>query len=110
MELAHAHADKPEIGKPKLVREMVDGEPYEYFPLGKYVVAAPGVCGGRPTFKYTRLEVSVILSLLASGETVEQVVQAYSLSQLTPEAVKEALCLAGQALVRSGQALQLMAA
>ena len=93
-------------GRPKLVRELYRGEPYEYYPLGKYVVTSPGVCGGRPTFKYTRLEVNIILSLFASGETVEQIVQAYSLSQLSPEAVKEAVQLAGQALVRWGEALQ----
>ncbi len=62
--------------------------------FGKYVVSAPGVCGGRPTFKYTRLEVSAVLALIASGETIEQVVQAYALSQLTPEAVREAIRLA----------------
>jgi len=40
----------------KLVREIVGGEPYEYYPVGRYIVIAPGVCGGRPTFKYTRDE------------------------------------------------------
>ena len=43
---------------PELVREIVGGAPYEYYPLGEFVVIAPGVCGGRPTLKYTRLEVS----------------------------------------------------
>lgn len=36
----------------ELMTEIVGGEPYEYYPLGEYVVRAPGVCGGRPTFKY----------------------------------------------------------
>jgi uncharacterized protein (DUF433 family) len=90
----------------QLVREVYGGELYEHYPIGKYVVSAPGVCGGRPTFKYTRLEVSTVLALIASGETVEQVVQAYALSQLTPEAVKEALHLADQALVQATQTLQ----
>lgn len=31
----------------KLVTEIVGGEPYEYVPLGEYVVRAPGVCDGR---------------------------------------------------------------
>ena len=44
--------------KQQLVREMVGGEWYEYRPLGKFVVSAPGVCRGRPTFKYTRIEVA----------------------------------------------------
>jgi uncharacterized protein (DUF433 family) len=90
-----------------LVREVHGNEPYEYRPLGKYVVSAPGVCGGRPTFKYTRLEVSAVLALIASGESIDQVVRAYSLSHLTPEAVKEAIRLADQALVQSAQRLML---
>jgi uncharacterized protein (DUF433 family) len=93
----------------KLVQEMHGDEPYSYYALGKYVVSAPGVCGGRPTFKYTRLEVSTILSLLAAGETVEQVVQAYTRSHLTPDAVAEAVHLADRALVQSAQVLQLAA-
>ena len=41
----------------KLIREITGGESYEYYPLGRYIVAALGVCGGRPTFKYTRIDV-----------------------------------------------------
>ena len=41
----------------KLVREKMGGESYEYYPLGQYIVVAPGVCGGRPTFKNTRIDV-----------------------------------------------------
>lgn len=40
----------------ELITEMVGGEPYQYCPLGDYVVRAVGVCGGRPTFKYTRIK------------------------------------------------------
>ena len=78
----------------KLVRETYGGEPYEYYPLGKYVVSAPGVCNGRPTFKRTRLEVSVILSLIARGETVPQVIAEYSRSRLSSAAIVEAIRLA----------------
>ncbi|WP_369229461.1 DUF433 domain-containing protein [Candidatus Entotheonella palauensis] len=39
---------------------------YEYFPIGQYIVAAPKICGGRSTFKYTRLEVATILDLIAA--------------------------------------------
>ena len=89
-----------------LVREMYGGEPYEYYPLGSYIVAAPGVCGGRPTFKYTRLEASMILSLLTIGDTIDEVVEAYSLSNLTHEAVREAIGLANQAFLDSTKHLQ----
>lgn len=90
----------------KLVRELRGGEPYEYFPLGEYVVVAPGVCGGRPTFKYTRLEVSAVLSLLSQGETVAGVIEEYALSRLTPAAVAEAVHLADEALAESAKRLQ----
>ncbi len=53
---------------PQLRTEMVGGEPYQYFPLGEFVVRAPGVCGGRPTFKYTRIEIAGTLERLAAGE------------------------------------------
>src|SRR2546422_4490032 len=92
--------------KRKLVSEIVGGEPYEYYPLGDHIVAAPGVCGGRPTFKYTRLEVSVILARLSAGDTVDEIVHAYSRSQLTGEAVREAIHLADRALSKSAQRLQ----
>lgn len=85
--------------KPELVREMYGDEVYEYYPLGQYIVAAPGVCGGRPTFKYTRLEVSMILALLSTGDTVNELVEAYHLSRLTPEMVYEAIQLANEALL-----------
>ncbi len=97
---------KPQDRSNGLVREMYGGEPYEYYPLGKYIVAAPGVCGGRPTFKYTRLEASMILSLLTIGDTIDEVVEAYSLSNLTHQAVREAIGLANQAFLDSTKHLQ----
>jgi uncharacterized protein (DUF433 family) len=83
----------------KLMRELVGGESYEYYPLGQYIVAAPGVCGGRPTFKYTRIDVHHALGLLAAGHTVKQVAHSYD---LPVEAVQEALKLAARAFDRQG--------
>jgi uncharacterized protein (DUF433 family) len=68
-------------------------------PIGQYIVAAPGVCGGRPTFKYTRLEVAVVLDLLAAGWTTEHILREYAQSKLTPEAITEAIRLAKEALM-----------
>lgn len=81
--------------KRKLIYEVVGGEPYEYYPLGEHIVAAPGVCGGRPTFKYTRIDVRHAIGLLATGRTVEDVAQSY---RVPVAAVQEALDLAVQAL------------
>jgi len=80
--------------KRELVCEVVGGAPYEYYPLGEYIVAAPGVCGGPPTFKYTRIDVRHALSLLSGGRTVDEVAQAY---RVPVAAIREALELAVEA-------------
>ena len=84
--------------KGPLVCEVVGGVPYEYYPLGEHIVAAPGVCGGRPTFKYTRIDVRHALALLSGGRTVEEVSHSY---EVPVEAVREALGMAIQAFTQS---------
>lgn len=86
----------------KLVSETVGGEVYEYFPIGRHIVIAPGVCGGRPTFKYTRIDVRHALNLLAGGRSIEQVAEAY---QIPIAAVREALAMAARAFDRQSQEL-----
>ena len=76
----------------KLITEMVGGEPYEYYPLGDYIVRAVGVCGGRPTFKHTRIEITGTLDRLAAGETVDELVEGYR-GRVSREAIVEALKL-----------------
>lgn len=74
---------------PKLEVEDYRGEPYEFYQLGKkYVVAAPGICRGRPTIKYTRLDVRHILGFLKAGDTPEQISEWYKIPE---EAVFEAI-------------------
>ncbi len=85
--------------KRKLVREEIHGQVYEYVPLGKYVVSAPRFCRGRPTFKYTRIEVAGVLEWLAAGNSVEQLVAGYK-GRVSLQAIQEAAKLAGKALVR----------
>ena len=58
----------------ELVTELVGDESYQYYPLGQYVVRAVGVCGGWPTFKYTRIEITGTLERLAAGETLNEIV------------------------------------
>ena len=84
-----------EWAKGPLVCEVVGGEPYEYYPLGEYIVAAPGVCGGRPTFKYTRIDVRHAIGLLGAGRTIEEVAASY---RVPIAAVHEAVDLAVEAL------------
>jgi|SRR6185295_7142859 len=79
--------------KPALVREIRGGEPYEYYPLGKYIVAAPGVCGGRPTIKYHRLDAMHIIGFLKRGDTPKQIARNY---RIPVAAVHEAIELASR--------------
>ena len=77
--------------KLKLVRETLHGEPYEYYPLGKYIVAAPGVCGGRPTIKYHRLDAMHIIGFLERGDSPKLIARNY---RIPVAAVREAVELA----------------
>lgn len=76
---------------PQLVTETYGGEPYEYYPLGKHIVAAPGVCGGRPTIKYHRLDARHIIGFLNSGETPAEIATRHN---IPIAAVREAVRLA----------------
>lgn len=83
-----------------LVTEIVGGELYQYYPLGSHVVRAPGVCGSRPTFKYTRIEITGALDRLASGEDLDQIVAGYR-GRVSREAVIEAIRLIASQFVAS---------
>jgi uncharacterized protein (DUF433 family) len=84
----------------KLVTETVGNEPYQYYPLGKYVVRAPGICGGRPTFKYTRIEITGTLDRLAAGETIDEIIAGYR-NKVPHEAVVEAILLIADQFVKN---------
>lgn len=71
------------------VAEIIGGEPYTYYPMGEHVVRADGVCGGRPTFKYTRIEITGALARLANGESLETIVAGYN-GRVTRAAMLEA--------------------
>jgi uncharacterized protein (DUF433 family) len=75
------------------VIEEINGEQYEYLPLGKYVVAARGVCGGRPTIKYRRLDARHVLALIKNGGNPGQVASEYG---IPVAAVEEVISLATQ--------------
>ena len=86
-----------------LVHEVVGGESYDYYPLGNFIVSAPGICGGRPTFKYTRVEVEVVLDLLATGQSLAQLADNFQ-GRVSKEAMQEALRLAASLLKREALA------
>ena len=73
---------------------------YQYYPLGDYVVRAVGVCGGRPTFKYTRIEITGTLERLAAGERLEDIVQGYR-GRVSREAIIEAIRLVTEQFLKT---------
>ena len=82
----------------KLLREIVGRETYQYYPLGRHVVRAIGVCGGRPTFKYTRIEITGTLERLAAGESLDQIVEGYK-GRVSREAIIEAIRLVNEQII-----------
>ena len=57
-------------------------------PLDRIVID-PNVCFGKPCIKGTRIWVSLILDFLASGETAEQILEAYP--QLMEDDIRAAI-------------------
>jgi len=49
----------------------------------------PNICFGKPCIRGTRIWVSLILEFLASGETTEQILEAYP--QLTADDIRAAI-------------------
>ena len=73
-----------------LESEIYGGEVYEYLPLGKYIVASPRVCGGRPTIKYHRLDARHIIGYLKQGTSIEYLAKNF---EIPIEAVQEVIAL-----------------
>jgi uncharacterized protein (DUF433 family) len=89
----------------ELVTEIIGGEDYQYYPLGDHVVRAIGVCGGRPTFKYTRIEITGTLERLAAGESLEDIVQGYR-GRVSHAAILEAARLVTEKFLNTLPALE----
>ncbi len=67
--------------------------------MGRYIVADPKICHGKPTFRGTRVLVSDVLEQLASGMAWETILEEWN-HKITKEAIREAVELASQALLK----------
>lgn len=67
--------------------------------LGRYIVADPKICHGKPTFRGTRIFVSDVLEQVASGMAWEAIIEEWH-DSITKEAIAEAVQLATQALMK----------
>jgi len=64
-------------------------------PYDKYIESRPGVCGGAPVIRGTRIRLKVVLDNLAEGHAPEDIVKEYP--GLTLEAVYAAIAYAAAA-------------
>jgi uncharacterized protein (DUF433 family) len=66
--------------------------------LGRYIVADPAICHGKPTFRGTRIMVADVLEQVAEGLAWETIIEEWR-SRITHEAIAEAVSLARRALL-----------
>jgi uncharacterized protein (DUF433 family) len=66
--------------------------------LGRYLVADPDICHGKPTFRGTRILVADVLEQVAAGLAWETIIEEWR-GSITQEAIAEAVRLARQALL-----------
>ena len=67
--------------------------------LGRYIVADPKICHGKPTFRGTRIFVSDVLEQVATGLAWETIIEEWH-DSISKEAIAEAVQLATQALMK----------
>ena len=65
--------------------------------LGKYIVADPQICHGKPTFRGTRIMVWQVLEMVARGMDWEAIVKEWD-RKINKEAIAEAIRVASKAL------------
>ena len=70
------------------------GCPINKADLMRRISVDPGVAGGKPCIRGTRIYIAIILDGLAEGLTTEQLLDHYP--QLTPDDIRAALVYAGE--------------
>ena len=68
--------------------------------LGQHIVADSGICHGKPTFKGSRVMVWQVLRAVERGENWDTICAAWR-GSVTPEAIGEAIHLAGALFTES---------
>jgi uncharacterized protein (DUF433 family) len=61
--------------------------------LGRFIVADPAICHGKPTYKGTRIMVWQVLAMLERGESWDYIRQAWP-GRISDEAIAETIRLA----------------
>lgn len=67
--------------------------------LGKYLIVDPEICHGKLVFKGTRVPVSTVLTFLAMGDSIHDILRNWP--QLKREYVEEAIHFASQLIIEN---------
>lgn len=67
--------------------------------LGRYIVADPAICHGKPTFKGTRVFVADVLADVERGLSWDFILRRWGNGKLSKAAITEAVQLARHALL-----------
>ena len=67
--------------------------------IGRYIVADPKICHGKPTFRGTRVLVADVLDQVAAGMAWQTIIDEWN-GSITKAAIREAIQLASEALLR----------
>ncbi len=74
--------------------------------LGRYIVADPEICHGKPTFRGTRIFVSDVLEMVAEGMVWESIIEQWH-GYITKEAIAEAVKLSSEAFLKHADEFRL---
>jgi uncharacterized protein (DUF433 family) len=67
--------------------------------LGRYIVADPEICHGRPTFRGTRIFVSDVLEMVAEGLAWETIIEQWN-GSISKDSIAEAVKLSSEAFLK----------
>ena len=73
--------------------------------LGRYIVADPEICHGKPTFRGTRIMVWQVLDQVANGMAWETIVDEWR-GRVTKDAIAEAVRLAKDSFIENAKNVQ----
>ena len=67
--------------------------------LGRFIVADPEICRGKPTFRGTRIMVSQVLGMVTQGMAWETIIHECH-DSITKDAIAEAVKLSSEAFIK----------
>ncbi len=73
----------------------------------RWITVDPNVCHGKPVFKGTRILVADVLEMIASGMSIDEILEEYP--QLNREMILEAIALAAELLRRERRVIPIPA-